>query len=192
MTSRPKDTSHEAGGGLLPGTDETVPDDAMLNDDFSLKPAGLNELEQMAFQTLVTAISERRLLPGVRLVEEELAAALGITRERIRRVLLVLSQHQIVRIEPNRGAYVSRPTAAERRDAFETRRLIEQHTVRALCRRDDAARAAAVNQLREHVALEGKARTSGDRSAELRLSAAFHFKLAVYVGNRLLLRFFRT
>jgi DNA-binding GntR family transcriptional regulator len=186
--SRPKDSSHEPRVRRRPRKDEAGPKQAMVKEDFSLKPAGLNELEQTAFQTLVTAISERRLLPGVRLGEEELAAALGVTRERIRRVLLVLSQHGVVRIEPNRGAYVTRPTADERRDAFETRRLIERHMVSALCRLNAAARAAAVHQMWEHVALESAARAARDRSAELRLSAAFHFKLAAYAGNRQMLR----
>jgi len=97
-----------------------------------LRPAGLSEIEQETFRKLVDAIAERRLLPGVRLVEDDLAGIFGVSRERIRRILLVLSQHDIVRLEPNRGAFVARPTYQECRDAFEARQLIECHVVHTL------------------------------------------------------------
>jgi DNA-binding GntR family transcriptional regulator len=153
-----------------------------------LKPAGLTAIEQSAFQKLVGAIAERRLLPGVRLVEEELAEVFGVSRERIRRILLVLSQHDIIRLEPNRGAYVARPTYRECRDAFEGRRLIERHVVTSLARLGPARRRMIVSHLRRHIEAESAAIAAGDRTAEVRLSGEFHLKMAAYAGNLRLVR----
>ena len=153
-----------------------------------LKPAGLTTVEQAAFQKLVSAIAERRLLPGVRLVEEELAEVFGVSRERIRRILLVLSQHDIIRLEPNRGAYVARPTYRECRDAFEGRRLIERHVVATLAALGPARRRMVAAHLRRHIEAESAAIAAGDRTAEVRLSGEFHLKMAAYAGNLRLAR----
>lgn len=165
---------------------ETAEDPALAG--LGLKPPGLTAVEQEAFRKLIDAIAERRLLPGVRLVEEELAEIFGVSRERIRRILLVLSQHDIVRLEPNRGAYVARPTFAECRDSFEGRLLIERHVVKSLASIGPARRRMIVSHLRRHIAEEDKAIALGDRVAEIRLSGEFHLKMAAFAGNRRLLR----
>jgi DNA-binding GntR family transcriptional regulator len=154
----------------------------------ALRPPGLNGVEQEAFRKLFDAIAERRLLPGVKLVEEDLAGVLGVSRERIRRILLVLSQHDVVRLEPNRGATVARPTFAECRDGFEARLLIERHVVRTLVSLGPARRRMVVSHLRRHTLGEGAAIAARDRVAELRLSGEFHLKIAAFAGNRRLLR----
>ena len=156
--------------------------------DLTIKPAGLTAVEQKAFQKLLAAIAERRLLPGVRLVEEDLARVFDVSRERIRRILLVLSQHEIVRLEPNRGAYVARPSFQERRDAFEVRRLIERSVVASLAALGPARRRMIVAHLRRHVVAEDVVVAAGDRAAEIRLSGEFHLKMAAYAGNLRLLR----
>jgi len=165
---------------------EPVEDPALSG--LSLRPPGLTSVEQAAFRKLVDAIAERRLLPGVKLVEEDLAGIFGVSRERIRRILLVLSQHDIVRLEPNRGAYVARPTFAECRDSFESRLLIERHVVRTLAALGPARRRMIVSHLRRHIADEDQAVAAGDRVAEIRLSGEFHLKLAAFAGNRRLTR----
>lgn len=153
-----------------------------------LRPAGLNKVERQAFAKLMDAIAERRLLPGVRLVEEDLAGIFGVSRERIRRILLVLSQHDIVHLEPNRGAFVARPSHRECRDAFESRRLIERHVVQTLAGLGPARRRKIVENLRLHIESETAAIQADDRAAEIRLSGEFHLKMAAYAGNQRLVR----
>ncbi len=156
-------------------------------DGLELRPPGLNAVEQAAYRKLFDAIAERRLLPGVKLVEEDLAGILGVSRERVRRILLVLSQHEVVRLEPNRGATVARPTFAECRDAFEARSLIERHVVHTLSALGPARRRMVVSHLRRHIDGEDAAIARGDRVAEVRLSGEFHLKMAAFAGNRRLL-----
>lgn len=153
-----------------------------------LRPAGLNDVEVGVFRQLLEAISERRLAPGVKLTEDELSEIFSVSRERIRRVLLVLSQHGIIVLEPHRGASVACPTSAERRDAFEARQVLEQQVVARLAFLPDARRAAIALELRDHLARERKAIETDDRHLQIRLSGDFHLKLAAYAGNVEILR----
>ena len=137
---------------------------------------------------ILQAILEHRVLPGTQLVEEKLAAIFGVSRTQIRQAIARLAHDGIVTLHRNRGAFVSSPTVAEAREVFEARRLIEPWLVRTL-----AAHATPdqVKRLRQHVALESKARASGDQRAIIRLSGEFHQHIAEMVGNSLLARTMR-
>jgi DNA-binding GntR family transcriptional regulator len=154
----------------------------------ALRPAGLTDVELVVFRKMLDAVAERRLAPGVRLLEEELVEIFKVSRERIRRILLVLSQHGIVRLEPHKGASVAYPEAQERRDVFETRLLIEGHIVKHLCELNPARRKKIVSELREHIAAEQASVAAGDRASQIRLSGGFHLLMAHSVGNKLMFR----
>ena len=62
-------------------------------------------------QALTKAIVEHRLQPGAKLAEQKLADHFGVSRTLVRQALLQLSQHQLIRLEPSRGAFVAAPTA---------------------------------------------------------------------------------
>jgi DNA-binding GntR family transcriptional regulator len=152
---------------------------------------GLQEMEQVAARQILDAIADRRLAPGTKLTEEELSRIFDVSRERVRRILLVLSQHGIVQLEPNRGAFVAVPTIAEQRDAFQMRNLLERHVVTLLCARKRAVRASIVKSLRAHIAEEQTAIAARDRALQVRLSGDFHLKLAACTSNQLLLQVLR-
>ena len=89
--------------------------------------------ENEIYERMVATILDHRLPPGTKLIEEKLASAFGVSRTRVRPVLVRLANEQVVTLTPNRGAMVAQPTEAEAREVFEVRRLIksgawEQHT----------------------------------------------------------------
>jgi DNA-binding GntR family transcriptional regulator len=86
-----------------------------------------------AFGVLRQAILSGDLAPGQRLVEEELAGTLGVTRQSLRAALLDLTADGLVERIPNRGARVRVVTAEEAVAITECRMALE-----ALC----AAKAA--------------------------------------------------
>src|SRR3990167_1344156 len=53
------------------------------------------------------AILDRRLQPGARLPEDELASIYGVSRTIVRSALQALAHDRVVTIEPNRGAQVA-------------------------------------------------------------------------------------
>ena len=87
-------------------------------------------LEQPGTERITTAVMEHRLPPGIKLAEEKLATAFGVSRTKIRQALTVLSREGLVRLHPNRGAFVTSPTVQEAIDLLATRRLVEPEIVR--------------------------------------------------------------
>ena len=139
-------------------------------------------------ERIVSAIFEHRLAPGTKLGEDRLAEIFGVNRSRIRAVLARLAHEQLVRLEPNRGAFVAAPTVEEAREIFESRRLLEPGIVRRLVGTIDRE---GVRQLRALVRREAHARASNDRHSVIRLSGEFHLLMAELAGNRFLAKSMR-
>ena len=137
---------------------------------------------------IVSAIFEHRLAPGTRLVEDRMAAIFATSRSRIRSVLARLAHERLVRLEPNRGAFVAAPSRAEAREIFESRRLIEPGIVRRLVETIDRP---GIERLRALVRDEAKARAATDRQSIIRLSGEFHIVMAELAGNTFLARTIR-
>lgn len=139
-------------------------------------------------ERIVSAVLEHKLLPGTRLVEEKLAEAFGVSRTRIRPVLLRLANENIVTLIPNRGAVIARPTPQEAREVFEARRLIEPTLVERFVQR---AGDADIQALRERIEAEQAARAAGDQQRAIRLSGDFHLAIAETAGHATLGRILR-
>lgn len=140
------------------------------------------------YERVVSAIFEHRLAPGTKLVEDRLAEIFGVNRSRIRAVLARLAHERLVRLEPNRGAFVAKPSPAEAREIFESRRLIEPGLVQRLCGTIDRN---GVDTLRRLVREEAAARANNDRRTIIRMSGEFHVAIAQLAGNSFLTKIMR-
>ena len=151
--------------------------------DMHTSPPALSDAE--IHDHLVAAVLDQRLLPGTKLVEDKLGQVYGVSRTRIRQVLIRLAQAQVVTLSPNRGASVAQPSVQEAREVFEVRRLIEPTLLqRAIQRASDADLQALATQ----IAQEEQARADGQRGLALRLSGEFHLQLATLAGHATLAR----
>lgn len=142
--------------------------------------------EDRVFNAVLDAILDHRLAPGTRLGERDLSELLHASRGAVRAALARLGHSLLVELRPNRGAVIANPTAAERRDLFEARRVIEAAIVQSLAR-DVGAKQLA--ELRAFTAEEQKAYDRGDRKTGQRLSIQFHKVLSEMAGNAVLDRF---
>lgn len=70
---------------------------------------------------MADSIVEGRFPPGSRLRETELALSFAVSRATIREALRLLEQRKLVKIQPQRGAHVTRLSAKELDDLFEVR-----------------------------------------------------------------------
>lgn len=145
----------------------------------SPSPDAKPDIKQIA-DRITDAVMEHRLPPGIKLVEEKLATAFGVSRTKIRQALTLLSKEGLVTLHANRGAFVTRPTAREARDLFATRRLVEPEIVRNVIARAGPKDIAC---LRKHLEQESKARAENDRRKIIRLSGEFHILLSKLSGN---------
>ncbi len=140
------------------------------------------------YERLVSAILDHKLPPGTKLVEDKLATAFGVSRTRIRPVLVRLASEQVVTLTPNRGASVTQPTVEEAREVFEVRRLIEPSLVQHFMR---VARPADIRRLADCIAAEESARLAGDMRRAIRQAGDFHLHIAQAAGHQTLGRILR-
>ena len=144
-------------------------------------PAG--DTTRRIADSIVTAIVERRLMPGTKLAEQKIADIFQVSRTLVRQALNQLSRDKLVTLAPGRGARVAEPSAEEARQVFEVRRMLET----AMIRRASAALAPAqLAELRAHLAAEHEAIKRTDVSGRTRLLADFHVVIAAMLGNGVL------
>jgi DNA-binding GntR family transcriptional regulator len=133
-------------------------------------------------ERVVESILARKILPGERLGEQELADMFGVSRTLVREALITLQARGFVEVRPRMGWYVVEPSFDEARETYAARRVIEPGMLR------DAGRPlqSVIKRLREHVARERKSITTTDAATRSVMLADFHVCLAECLGNRLL------
>ncbi len=134
-------------------------------------------------EALTRAIVEHRLQPGTKLAEQKLADHFGVSRTLVRQALFQLSQNQLIRLEPARGAFVATPSVNEARQVFAVRRMLEAEMTRAFVRSVTPAR---IRALKEHVAREKLAVEQQVVSVRNELLGDFHVRMAELMGNEVL------
>ncbi|WP_028996276.1 GntR family transcriptional regulator [Azohydromonas australica] len=138
---------------------------------------------QRIAEAITTAIVERRLMPGTKLAEQQIADIFKVSRTLVRQALNQLSRDRLVTLEPARGAFVAQPSVDEARQVFEVRKMLESAMLKQLCARITDVQVA---ELRAHLKSERAAVTRTDVPGRTRLLADFHVVLARMLGNEVL------
>ena len=141
--------------------------------------------EDPVVKGILKAISLKRIRPGTKLVADQLVEAFGSNRIHIRQVLEHLGSRDIIRLYPNRGAYVAEPTVEEARHVFATRRVLEAAAVSSLIDKLDRR---AAETLQRHVEQE-HVHSDDDRWHTLSITGDFHSLIAHLTGNVVLAKF---
>jgi DNA-binding GntR family transcriptional regulator len=133
-------------------------------------------------ERIMEAVMARKLAPGARLGEQQLAMLFDCSRTIVREALTRLAVRGIVTVSARRGWYVLEPTQDEAREAFEARRVIETGLIRS----GTGLGPAALRRLRAHVGREQAAIAGSDVGLRSFLLGDFHVCLAECLGNGLL------
>lgn len=137
-----------------------------------------------AAERVANALRERivdgALRSGTRLTEETIGSALGFSRNTIREAFVLLVSERLAVREPNRGVFVATPSAADVRDLYATRRLVEP----AALEHGPALSDDAVRRLREIVVAARAARDTGDTAGVAQGNQEFHRAIARLGGSR--------
>lgn len=139
------------------------------------RPGNPSPRTRAVAEALAIAIHEHRLAPGMKLSEDEVGDIYGVSRTVVRSALQDLAHDQLVTIEPNRGAFVARPSVREAREVFEARALLEPRTAHSAAQR---ATETDIRSLREHIEREHAALADGEIGRALHLSGLFHIEIA--------------
>jgi DNA-binding GntR family transcriptional regulator len=131
---------------------------------------------------VMRSILDRKLRPGERLGEKELADLFGVSRTLVREALMRLQARGFVEVRSRLGWFVVEPSFEEARETYAARRVIEPGLLR------DAGRPlqSVIQSLRKHVAREREAIAKADAGKRSVLLAEFHVCLAECLGNRFL------
>lgn len=125
-------------------------------------------------------IVTRRLYPGNRIIEEDVAEALGVSRTPIRAALSRLANVGLVEQIPNRGSYVSKPSEEDFRSVFEARKLLETEAFRKALH---AHTEGTVELLKENLAKQEALEARFDLNEYVSLNRTFHLLLTRDAGN---------
>ncbi len=136
-----------------------------------------------AYRKIKQLIYNQQLIPGQRLVYDDLAKKLNMSRTPIINALNRLAQQGLVKSESFRGFYVSTMDLQEVWDAFGVREAIETYAVaEAIAKAGQDDFQALEEKLLEHESYQPR---YYDRK-KLFLDAAFHLQITEMTGNRVL------
>lgn len=135
------------------------------------------------YRSVMDAIIDQRLLPGTRLNELAMCEAFKISRREMERVFARLAFENMVRMVPNRGAFVASPDAKEARAIFAARKTIEAGIVELAAAR---ASGADFKVLVKNIAEEEAHRRAGRMREAIKLSGQFHLLLSEIADNAIL------
>jgi DNA-binding GntR family transcriptional regulator len=147
------------------------------------------QLVEQVYDRLHQAICSRRLAPGSRIAQEQLAASLGVSRQPVSHALQLLKQQGLVRDAGGRGLVVAPIEADYVRALYEVRAALDAvAAARAAERIGEAGRGGGrhAGRLAEACAIleQGRAAVAaGDKPAMADADLAFHGVVNELAGN---------
>ena len=138
-------------------------------------------------ETLRQAIWERQLQPGVRLREEEVAAALNVSRGPVREALKQLEYEGLVIRERNRGATVARLSREDLEEVYSLRMALEVLAVRLAVQNRTARHIAQLHDVLDEMSFVLDQNTDEQRAADL--DVRFHEIIFVAANHKRLYHF---
>lgn len=141
-------------------------------------------LSEQVSKVIVEGLLGGRFHPGDRLVENDLAALLGVSRSPIREALTELSQSGVVEREPGRGCRIRQWSRTDLEELFAVRALLEGYAARLAATRYGREQEKALARI---IAAMERAAQRADYARMIDLDLEFHLLLWTCAGNRLLL-----
>jgi DNA-binding GntR family transcriptional regulator len=129
-------------------------------------------------QVLRRRISAGDLRPGAKLAEQALSEELAVSRNTLREAFTALAAESIVHRVPNRGVFVAAPEAADIRDVYQVRRMLEPAAL--LWGELTGDREAELRGIRAAIA---QARQAGDADAMASANQRMHDAIVAMSGS---------
>jgi len=142
-------------------------------------------LSEQVSKVIVDGLLSGQFRPGDRLVENDLAALLGVSRSPIREALTELARSGVVDREPGRGCHIRQWSPADLEELFAMRALLEGYAARLACPRHGPEEEQAFARI---MAEMERAADRSDYARMIDLDLDFHLVLWGCAGNRLLLQ----
>ncbi|MCV7102972.1 GntR family transcriptional regulator [Mycobacterium palustre] len=129
---------------------------------------------------------------GELISEGDVAAALGMSRTPVREAFLRLEAEGLLRLYPQRGAFVVPVSADEVRAVMEARLVLEQFAIGKVVRRGPAVCAAVFDRLSRELQRQRDAAAVSDWKEFVAADRAFHRITVDESGNAILANFYSS
>ena len=156
---------------------------AATRDGAAASPIARRPLHEEAADRLRDMIVEGALTPGDRIPEQALCDRLGISRTPLREAMKMLAAEGLVILQPNRGATVANPDAAEIDDSFRVIGALEALAGELACLHASEADIAEIRALHYQMALH---RTRRELPEYFHLNQRIHERIVEATGNGIL------
>lgn len=143
-------------------------------------------LTDQVYQAVVDEIADGRLAPGTHIVQEQLAARLGVSRQPVQQAMARLKADGMVEELGRRGLFVAPLDARRMRDQYGVRAALDGYAARIAAERARGDRALGSRLRREGDAIltAGEAAVAAGAVAEqIRLDTALHGLIYAATGN---------
>lgn len=124
-----------------------------------------------------------KLKEGDKVNEGKLCATMGISKTPMREALRVLSVEGLIRLVPNRGAFVTKPEFEEIAEMFDVMSLLESFCAREACAKMTPKNFTRLEKL--HAKLEENFERH-DQEEYIRINNQYHSLVQEIAGNRIL------
>lgn len=161
----------------------------MAETKFNINTNEYLPLRDVVFNTLRDAILTGKLLPGERLMENQLADKLGVSRTPVREALRMLELENLVELVPRKGAQVLDISEKDIVDILEVRSALEGLATSLACKkmgRDDLQRLKAMETNFEQAIAER------DVERFVEIDEEFHDTIFASTDNVKLIQMFRN
>ncbi len=142
-----------------------------------------DDLAGTVHSALRDAIVGGRLSSGAHINQETIARELGVSRTPVREALRLLERDGLVRLEPNRGAFVAEFDDRDLFEIYELRELLEPYAAGIACAVATRADTSALRDLAERI----EATWQAEPEASFLANRAFHERLCAPCQNDLLM-----
>lgn len=151
------------------------------------EPLEATSLVELTARRLRGEILSGALMPGERIVEEQLTRRFGTSRAPLREALRQLGEQGLVEHLPRRGVRVTQLSARDIAELFTLRDVLEQFAARCALGEGGLPDPAGLEAMAASVTTMEKATSEGDALAQAAGHRAFHLALVAMAGHRHLL-----
>lgn len=142
-----------------------------------------SRLVEQVYEAILSEITEGKLPPNSRLIQDELAEVYGVSRQPVQQALLLLRNHGLVRDAPRRGLVVSPLDVDFIRNLYELREVLEGLSCRKAAEQGSAR---ARDEGPALIAAGREAVETGSVTKQIAADMAFHCFLYELSGNLLI------
>lgn len=141
------------------------------------------KLVELVQDAILTEIASGRLPPGSRIIQEQLAHELGVSRQPVQQALLVLRNLGVLREAPGRGLQVAPLDPDHVRNMYDMRAVIEGLAFRKAAERNPER---AAREGRGYIERGREAVAQGDVARMIEADMAFHAFIYELAANPLI------